>query len=91
MWANCENTGFEIVLNYVIVKNSDLIRLALVVTLLPTQTKSPSCMEVLSGSVPRHASRYSKLHVFVGEPIGVFYGREFAGADPANGDALCIP
>lgn len=23
-----------------------------------------------------------------GQPIGVFYGREFAGADPANGDAL---
>ena len=23
-----------------------------------------------------------------GEPIGVFYAREFAGADPANGDAL---
>ena len=25
-----------------------------------------------------------------GQPIGVFYGREFAGADPANGDALYI-
>ncbi len=23
-----------------------------------------------------------------GQPIGVFYGREFAGADPANGDAV---
>jgi hypothetical protein len=26
--------------------------------------------------------------VIVGQPIGVFYGREFAGANPANGDAL---
>lgn len=26
--------------------------------------------------------------VKVGEPIGVFYGAEFAGADPQNGDAL---
>ncbi len=26
--------------------------------------------------------------VIEGQPIGVFYGREFAGADPANGDAL---
>ena len=25
-----------------------------------------------------------------GYPLGVFYGREFAGADPANGDALYI-
>ena len=25
-----------------------------------------------------------------GQPIGVFYGREFAGADPKNGDALYI-
>jgi TonB-dependent starch-binding outer membrane protein SusC len=25
-----------------------------------------------------------------GEPLGVFYAREFAGADPANGDALYI-
>ena len=26
--------------------------------------------------------------VITGQPIGVFYGREYAGADPANGDAL---
>jgi TonB-linked SusC/RagA family outer membrane protein len=25
-----------------------------------------------------------------GQPIGVFFGREFAGADPANGDALYV-
>lgn len=25
-----------------------------------------------------------------GQPIGVFYGREFAGADPENGDALYV-
>jgi len=26
--------------------------------------------------------------VITGQPIGVFYGREYAGVDPANGDAL---
>jgi hypothetical protein len=26
--------------------------------------------------------------VKVGEPIGVFFGKEYAGVDPANGDAL---
>ena len=32
-------------------------------------------------------TRYSNV-VKVGEPIGVFYGAEYAGVDPANGDAL---
>ena len=26
--------------------------------------------------------------VMVGQPIGVFYGAQYAGVDPANGDAL---
>ena len=33
------------------------------------------------------SSRYMNV-VKVGEPIGVFYGAEYAGVDPANGDAL---
>jgi TonB-linked SusC/RagA family outer membrane protein len=32
-------------------------------------------------------ARYMNI-VKVGEPIGVFYGAEYAGVDPANGDAL---
>jgi TonB-dependent starch-binding outer membrane protein SusC len=32
-------------------------------------------------------SRYMNV-VKVGQPIGVFYGAEYAGVDPANGDAL---
>lgn len=32
-------------------------------------------------------SRYMNV-VMVGQPIGVFYGAEYAGVDPANGDAL---
>lgn len=33
------------------------------------------------------SSRYTNV-VKVGEPIGVFYGAEYAGVDPDNGDAL---
>jgi TonB-linked SusC/RagA family outer membrane protein len=33
------------------------------------------------------AARYMNV-VRVGEPIGVFYGAEYAGVDPTNGDAL---
>lgn len=33
------------------------------------------------------SSRFMNV-VMVGQPIGVFYGAEFAGADPNNGDAL---
>ena len=32
-------------------------------------------------------ARYMNV-VLVGQPIGVFYGAEYAGVDPANGDAL---
>ncbi|MBN8679692.1 MAG: TonB-dependent receptor [Chitinophagales bacterium] len=32
-------------------------------------------------------TRYANV-VKVGEPIGVFYGAEYAGVDPANGDAI---
>jgi TonB-linked SusC/RagA family outer membrane protein len=32
-------------------------------------------------------ARYMNV-VIVGQPIGVFYGAEYAGVDPANGDAL---
>ena len=33
------------------------------------------------------SARYMNI-VMVGQPIGVFYGAEYAGVDPANGDAL---
>jgi TonB-dependent starch-binding outer membrane protein SusC len=33
------------------------------------------------------SARYMNV-VMVGQPIGVFYGAEYAGVDPANGDAL---
>jgi len=38
-------------------------------------------------SIDNGSARYMNI-VKVGEPIGVFYGAEYAGVDPANGDAL---
>lgn len=37
--------------------------------------------------IPGNDGRYLNS-LIVGQPIGVFYGPKFAGADPANGDAL---
>jgi TonB-linked SusC/RagA family outer membrane protein len=38
-------------------------------------------------SIDNGSARYMNI-VKVGQPIGVFYGAEYAGVDPANGDAL---
>src|SRR5690606_8472802 len=38
-------------------------------------------------SIPSGSSGYLNA-IFVGEPIGAFYGVKYAGVDPANGDAL---
>ena len=37
--------------------------------------------------IDQGSARYMNV-VKVGQPIGVFYGAEYAGVDPANGDAL---
>jgi TonB-dependent starch-binding outer membrane protein SusC len=37
--------------------------------------------------IDQGSARYMNV-VMVGQPIGVFYGAEYAGVDPANGDAL---
>ncbi len=46
-------------------------------------------MELAEGqtSIPPTTSRFLN-GIFVGESIGVFYGPNYAGVDPANGDAL---
>ncbi|WP_162418881.1 SusC/RagA family TonB-linked outer membrane protein [Cyclobacterium roseum] len=38
-------------------------------------------------SIPPSSSRFLN-GIFIGEPIGVFYGPRYAGVDPTNGDAL---
>ena len=46
-------------------------------------TKLDGTLEILDEG----SSRFMNV-VMVGEPIGVFYGAQYAGVDPANGDAL---
>jgi TonB-linked SusC/RagA family outer membrane protein len=79
------NKGFEIVLNYTIFKNSDLS-----VSVGGNYANNTNEITKLYGDVERIGpadTRYLNA-VIIGQPIGAFYGREFAGADPANGNAL---
>lgn len=80
-----QNYGFELILNGAIVTKQDFSWNASfnmarnvnnVKELAPGQT-----------SIPPSSSRFLN-GIFVGEPIGVFYGPKYAGVDPANGDAL---
>ncbi|HOX83261.1 MAG TPA: TonB-dependent receptor, partial [Chryseolinea sp.] len=80
-----ENKGFEFVLNYNIIKTSDLS-----VSIGGNYANNKNKILKLDGqqtSIDPGSSRYINF-VQVGQPIGVFYGREYAGVDPANGDAL---
>ncbi|MCH7413497.1 TonB-dependent receptor [Belliella sp. R4-6] len=79
------NYGFEIVLNSVNVSKQNFSwntsvnfarNINEVKELAPGQT-----------SIPSSSSRFLNA-VFVGQPIGVFYGPAYAGVDPQNGDAL---
>lgn len=80
-----ENKGFEIVLNYVIVKNSDLS-----ISVGGNFASNTNKITKLYGDVDFIGSADARYlnSLIVGEQIGVFYGREYAGADPANGNAL---
>ncbi len=80
-----QNKGLEFVLNADIFRTQDFkwttsLNLAFnknkIVRLDGTQT-----------SIPGNDGRYLNS-LIVGQSIGVFYGPRFAGADPANGDAL---
>ncbi|HEU5291345.1 MAG TPA: TonB-dependent receptor [Cyclobacteriaceae bacterium] len=80
-----QNKGFEIVLNYQIIKNADLS-----VSVGGNFAQNENEITKLYGDVTQIGpvdARYLNA-VIVGQPLGSFYGREFAGANPANGDAL---
>lgn len=83
--GSMENKGFEFVLNSINVNtrsfkwNSSL-----------NLSKNTNKVTKLDGDqtlIPGNDGRYMNS-LIVGEAIGVFYGPKFAGADPANGDAL---
>lgn len=83
--GSMENKGFEFVLNSTNIKKgsftwSSSFNLA----------KNSNKITKLDGDqtiIPGNDGRYLNS-LLVGQPIGIFYGPKFAGADPANGDAL---
>lgn len=79
------NKGVELVLNGTVLNSADL-RLTAGLNMAYNQNK----VIRLNGDQQTLAqSGASYLNdVIVGEPIGVFFGQEYAGVNPANGDAL---
>lgn len=79
------NRGFEFVLNTDNVRSSNF-KWSSSLNLAFNKNK----ITKLDGDqtlIPGNDGRYMNS-LIVGQPIGVFYGPKFAGADPANGDAL---
>jgi TonB-dependent starch-binding outer membrane protein SusC len=83
--GSLENKGIELMLNYMIVRNSDLS-----ISVGGNYAANRNKILSLNGEETRIGPTGSRFlnAVIVGEPIGSFYGVEYAGANPANGDAL---
>ncbi len=79
-----ENKGFEVVLNYTLLSGDFKWR-----TGLNYANNKNKILELAPGQdiIPSTSSRYLNS-IVVGEPIGVHWEIEYAGVNPANGDAL---
>lgn len=83
--GSMQNKGFELVLNSVNIANK-----AVKWNTSLNISKNTNKVTKLDGAqtlIPGNDGRYLNS-LIVGQAIGVFYGPRFAGADPANGDAL---
>lgn len=83
--GSMQNKGFELVLNSVNINNK-----AVKWNTSLNISKNNNKVTKLDGTqtlIPGNDGRYLNS-LIVGQAIGVFYGPKFAGADPANGDAL---
>lgn len=79
-----ENKGFEFVMNY------DILVGKLKWTTSLNYAMNRNKVTELSGGqtlIDNGSSDFMNV-VMVGQPIGVFYGAEYAGVDPENGDGL---
>ena len=83
--GSLENKGIEIVLNYQVFKNYNWS-----INIGGNYASNKNKILSLNGDDTRIGPTGSRFlnAVIVGQPIGAFFGREYAGADPANGDAL---
>ena len=83
--GSMQNKGVELVLNSVNVRGSNFNW-----STSFNISKNSNQITKLDGdqdSIPGNDGRYLNS-LIVGESIGIFYGPQFVGADPANGDAL---
>lgn len=82
--GSVQNRGFEFVLN-----SNNLVGAFKWTTSFNMAINRNKVISLNEGQdiIPSGSSRYMNV-VKVGEPLGVFYGAEFAGADPATGDAI---
>lgn len=80
-----QNSGVEIVLNANVVSSRDFTWSASLNLAFNKNkiVKLDGDQKLIAGNDGRYMNS-----LIVGESIGVFYGPKFAGADPANGDAL---
>ncbi len=83
--GSMENRGFELVLNSVNVAGQKF-KWTSSLNVSNNQNKVTALLEGVT-ELPVNDGRYVNS-LIVGQPLGVFYGPRFAGADPNNGDAL---
>jgi len=83
--GSMQNKGYEVVINSVNVTKR-LFKWTTSFNFSMNQNKITKLYDDVT-ELPGNDGRYLNSLV-VGQPIGVFYGPKYAGADPANGDAL---
>lgn len=81
--GSVENKGFEFVIN----TNNLTGRFTWNTNLNLSYNKNKVTSLGQQTIIDQGSARYMNV-VMVGQPIGVFYGAEYAGVDPSNGDAL---
>lgn len=81
--GNVENTGFELIVNTNNLTGELTWNTSFNFSVNKNEVTNLGGQTIIDGG----SARYMNV-VKVGQPIGVFYGAEYAGVDPANGDAL---
>jgi len=81
--GSVENKGFEFVLNTTNLTGNFKWNTSFNFSVNKNKVTDLGGQQIIDAG----SSRFMNV-VKVGEPLGVFYGAQYAGADPANGDAL---
>lgn len=81
--GSVENKGFEFILNTVNLAGEFKWNTSFNFSVNKNTVTDLGGQDIIDGG----SSRFMNV-VKVGEPLGVFYGAQYAGVDPANGDAI---